>query len=73
MYYIDYWQQSVELAETESPDSLWVCLAPNPSLSDAMILWPFVQVGKVVYVHKCITEQWCSHLGLAHSVFFFFF
>lgn len=65
MYYIDYWQESVELAETESPGSLWVCLALDPSLSDAMILWPFVQVGKVVCVCMCVSllQQCRSLLG----------
>lgn len=50
MYYIDYWQESVELAERKRPGSPWVCLALDPSLSDTMILWPFVQVGKVAYM-----------------------
>lgn len=58
MFYIDYWQESVELAETESPGSLWVCLALHPSLSDAMILWPLVQVGKVAFMF--ISREQCS-------------
>lgn len=49
MYCIDYWQEGVELAETERLGLPWVCLALDPSLSDVMILWPFVQVGKVAY------------------------
>lgn len=59
MYYIDYWHESVELAESERPGSLWVCLAPDPLLSDAVIPWPFCaswQSG--VYVRKCGAAPW---------------
>lgn len=59
MYYIDYWQESVELAESEALAPPWVCLALHPSLSDRcndpVAFCASWQRG--LYVHKSSTVQ----------------
>lgn len=72
MYYIDYWQESVELAVTESPGSLWVFLALPPSLSDAVILWPFVQLGKVAYMFISLL-QYSGVEAFTHTQYLIYF